>query len=244
MHWTPTLPPFAELVWLAPAVVAWVSGAAWLSAWLRTTRGWRDGDTRKVFHFAVFTAAAVLYVLRDVRSVNVLGGVTALLVLFAVWRGEGFAFYEALARQKDRPQRSFYVLLPLAATAAGGIASTALFGDAAVFGFVASGWGDAVAEPIGIRFGRHEYRVPAFGRGVRSTRSFEGSAAVFTACLLGSTALFCAGGLGAEASLGTQAGTAFAIAAACCLVEAISPHGLDNLTLQVTGSAVAAALLG
>jgi len=38
------------------------------------------------------------------------------------------------------------------------------------------GWGDAVGEPVGTRFGRHPYRVPSLA-GVPATRTLEGSLA-------------------------------------------------------------------
>ena len=48
----------------------------------------------------------------------------------AVWRSEGFPFYEAIARPSDAPQRTLFVLVPLATTAVGGVASNLLFGSA------------------------------------------------------------------------------------------------------------------
>jgi dolichol kinase len=46
-----------------------------------------------------------------------------------------------------------------------------------------SGVGDALAEPVGLRFGRHKYAVRALGTDQRYTRSLEGSACVFLSAL-------------------------------------------------------------
>ena len=76
--------------------------------------------------------------------------------------------------------------------------------------------------------------------GVAARRTLEGSTAV---CL--------GGGFAAAIGLllfGVDPLTAAAVGAGCglfgALVEAFSHHGLDNLTIQVAGSAVAFVLLG
>lgn len=161
----------------------------------------------------------------------------ALHVLYAVARGAGHPFFEALARPSDAPRRGLFVLLPLGATAAGGILSNLLFPATAEVGYLACGWGDAVGEPVGVRWGRHEYAVPSVA-GVPAVRSLEGSTAV-------AVAGGAASGLGLAAA-GTPAATAALGAAALGVVtagvEAISHHGLDNLTLQVAVAGAASLL--
>jgi phytol kinase len=89
-------------------------------------------------------------------------------------------------------------------------------------------------------FGRHVYRVRSLSS-VPATRSLEGSAAVF---LMSAAALLVAAGVSAEITLGHFAvGKVLAIAAAGALVEAVSPHGWDNLTMQIVPSALAWAWL-
>lgn len=236
--WLPTLPPWQTTLWLAPAVACVILAAAWLAARLKS-HGVRTGDTRKVFHFCIFTLAAVLSGSLGFDAVNLLGGMTALAVLAALRRGAGNPFYEALARESDAPHRSLYVLLPLLATALGGITSAVLFGSAATVGMAVAGFADAVAEPIGIRWGRHRYRVPTFPGSPPATRSLEGSAAVFAAAML---AAFLALRLRIEGASCDQlrlVGAAAAIALVSAVVEAFSHHGLDNLTLQVAASGAA-----
>jgi phytol kinase len=138
-----------------------------------------------------------------------------------------------LARDTDRPHRSLFILVPLATTAIGGLASALLTGPYAVVGYLVSGWGDAAGEPVGARWGKHEYRVPSLA-GVGATRSLEGSAAVFMVGWGGATVALWGLAQPSQAAL-----VGLACAAVGALVEAVSNHGLDNLTVQVAASGTA-----
>lgn len=203
-------------------------------------RGVRVAYTRKVFHFGIFSVAAGVHAVWGLPGTNVYGAVVALLVLGAVARGDGDAFYEALARESDRPRRSLFIVVPLVTTAVGGLASALLAGPFASVGYLVAGWGDAVAEPVGSRWGRHPYRVPSLG-GVPAERTLEGSLAVFLVGWAGAALALAALGAHGGASLW---GVAAACAAAGALVEAVSHHGTDNLTVQVAASVAAAWLAG
>lgn len=239
MTWlAPFLPGPALAVWLAPASAIYAGAAAYAVGYLRMRRNVPTPYTRKLFHFAIFTAAGVVHLAWGLPGVVIFGSVTTALVLGAVWRGDGFAFYEAMARQTDAPRRSMFILIPLATTAAGGVVSNLAFPAQAFIGYLVCGWGDAVGEPVGTRWGRHRYRVPSMG-GVPATRSLEGSAAVLTAGTIATAA--------ALAAIGTPVVTVLVVALAAgtagALVEAISTHGLDNFTVQVAASASAYAAL-
>ena len=203
--------------------------------WLHDARGVRTPYTRKVFHFSIFTGASIVQIARGLPGVVVYGVVVSLVVLYAVSRGNGFPFYEALARETDEPHRRRFILIPLLTTALGGGIGNLFFAQYAFIGYLVAGWGDAVGEPVGTRWGRHRFRVPSL-YGVPSTRSVEGSAAVF---VVGTLAAF----IGCLAA-GLDPTTAARIAAAAghggAVVEAWSPHGLDNLTVQIAATAMAA----
>lgn len=200
-------------------------------------RGVRVAYTRKVFHFGIFTGAGAVHAVWGLPGTNVYGGVVAVVVLVAVWLGDGCALYEALARDSDRPHRSLFILVPLATTAVGGLASALLAGPYATVGYLVAGWGDAVGEPMGSRWGRHRFRVPSLA-GVPAQRSWEGSGAVLVASWLAATVAL--GALGAQHLLLV----ALACAVVGTVVEALSHHGLDNLTIQVAASLTALWLLG
>lgn len=201
---------------------------------LRAALGARVPYTRKAFHFTIFTFAAVVQAVWGGPGVVVFGAVVALFVLHAVWRGEGHAVYDTLARPADAPHARLFIIAPLITTAVGGVAANLLFGDLALVGYLVAGWGDAAGEPVGVRWGRHRYRVPSMA-GVRATRSAEGSAAV---ALAGSAAVVLAMVLmGADVRTATRIAIVAGLAGA--LVEAVSPHGLDNFTVQLAASGAA-----
>lgn len=216
---------------VGPAALVFGGTAAWAVASVRA-RGVRVAYTRKLFHFAIFTAAAVVHAVWDLPGTVVFGAVIAGLVLAAVGGGEGNRFYEALARDSDRPHRTLFILVPLVTTAVGGLASALLVGPYAAVGYLAAGWGDAMGEPVGARWGRHPYRVPSLA-GVPATRTLEGSFAVFLMATAGSAAALAP--LGAVPWWG---GIACGVVAAA--TEAVSTHGLDNLTVQIVPSLFAA----
>jgi len=228
--------PDARTALLCGLVAILVGGGGALLAARMRRAGTKVAYTRKTFHFVIFTAAAAVHATWNLAGTMVFGAVIAALVLVAVVRGEGDAFYEALARDRDRPHRTLFIVVPLVTTAVGGFASALLAGPFAAVGYLAAGWGDAVGEPVGARWGRHTYRVPSLA-GVPATRSWEGSAAVFLVASLGSTIALA--GLGAGPWWG---GLACGLIAAG--VEGVSNHGLDNLTVQVAPSLAAALLFG
>ena len=162
----------------------------------------------------------------------------SLCVLYATYRGKNFPFYEAMARPTDEPHRTFYIIVPLITTAMGGGITNLFFGEFAYVGYLVGGWGDAVGEPVGTRWGKHRYKVPSL-LGIKATRSLEGS---FAVVLVGSVVAF----LGLFA-VGFPITNAVYVALACgiagALIEAISTHGLDNLTIQVAAAATAYFLL-
>jgi len=236
-NWSPTLPSLATVLWLGPILAVAVPALFLLAGWLKTRHGLRTGYTRKILHFGLFGGATTLSLTVGYPGVNLLGGIGAIVVLYSLWRGDGHPFYEAMAREKDAPRRTLYIVVPVLATILGGISSALLFGEFAAVGYLVTGCGDAIAEPVGLRFGRHPYRVPTFGSGVSSRRTIEGSVAVLlTSFPVAALAL----------SLSPQEvavlPVALGVAIAATLVEAASPHGLDNLTVQLAASGVAFAL--
>jgi len=93
-------------------------------------------------------------------------------------------------------------------------------------------WGDAMAAIIGERYGRHTYRV------LGSTRSLEGSLTAFGFGAL-STGLVLA-------AFGTPGavGAALLTALGATLAEAVSPRGLDNLTIPAVSALLLVWLVG
>ena len=178
--------------------------------------------------------AAVLQFAVGYSGVVLFGGLVSLCVLYACYRGPRFPFYEAMARPKDAPHQTLYILVPLLCTALGGVVSNLLFAQYAAVGYLIAGWGDAAGEPVGTRWGKHKYKVRSLGS-VPAVRSLEGSAAVF---LVGSIVAF------AACLVYHLAPSHALIVALFCgitgaIVEAFSNHGLDNFTIQVATAGMA-----
>jgi phytol kinase len=235
----PFVPEPRLVAWLLPVAFLYGAAAAAIAAHLKVARGVRTPYTRKIFHFLIFTAAGAIQMVWGLPAVVIFGSVTSVIVLFAVWRGDGFPFYEAMARPSDAPRRTLFILIPLVTTALGGVVSNLVFPAYAFAGYLVCGWGDAAGEPVGTRWGRHRYRVPSMG-GVPATRSLEGSAAVFGAGAAATLAALLLSGMPAQPALAIAVGAG----AAGALVEAVSTHGLDNFTVQVAASAAAQFIAG
>jgi phytol kinase len=99
------------------------------------------------------------------------------------------------------------------------------------------GLGDGLAEPVGVRFGRHKYKTRALFSTRRYTRSFEGSLCVFVVSLVtifGYRELFTS----------TQLIVALiAIPPIMTLTEAFSPHTWDSPFLYLMGGISLIAIL-
>lgn len=232
-----------EGIFPSPGVAALAAGTALLVALAGIIvaggfrrRGVRVPYTRKMYHFIVFTAAAIVHLQWGMPGAIAYGSVMALVVLGAVAAGEGTILYDALARESDRPHQTLFILVPLMTTAVGGLAAAWITGPFAPVGYLAAGWGDAAGEPVGARWGRHPYRVPSLA-GVPATRTWEGSAGVFVVATVGCTvALWTVGGVPLWGGL--------VCGAVAAIAEGVSNHGLDNLTVQIAPAVAAWLLFG
>jgi len=230
--------PSVDLLLYSPLLVLYAVLCAWFVSYLKRERDIRTAYTRKIFHFLIFTMAGVLQIFLGLSGVVLFGILVSLVIIFGLIKGQGYTFYEALARPKDEPHRSTFIIIPLITTAAGGVIANLLFYPFAFIGYFVCGWGDAIGELVGAAWGKHQYKVPSWW-GVKATRSIEGSLSIF---ILGSAVTILAlllTGYTAETSLFVG----FACGITGTLVEAISTHGFDNLTVQILVSGVAYFLL-
>ncbi len=228
-----SVPNLKMVLLLGPFCLFYAYVCAGYAGWLKTARGVRTPYTRKIFHFLIFTMAGVMQIMAGTPAVILFGSIVACCVLYAVLRGDGFAFYEAMARPTDAPKRTMFILIPLVTTALGGVIANIFFQPVAAIGYLVGGWGDAIGEPVGSKWGKHKYKVPSMF-GVPATRSVEGSLSVALAGFFAALIGLCL--LGVPLAIAAQ--LALLCSAGCALVEAISTHGLDNLTVQVVAAAI------
>ncbi len=229
-----TIPDWQTVLWIGLPSTIFLIIWGFFVGWLKTKKRLKTGYTRKIFHFGIFTLACAVQFISGLKGVVLFGILTSIWVVYGVFRGYGYPFFEAVARETDAPRRKLFVIIPLVSTALGGILSNILFPGYAVVGYLVAGWGDAIAEPVGVRYGKHKYKVPSLG-GVPATRSFEGSLSVFMVGYFAAyiSLLF----LGKPCDTGLIA--ALLVSFAVTITEAISIHGLDNLTVQVVASGIA-----
>jgi len=228
------IPTLKTLLLGTPILIIYTWLCSLIASYLKVKKNLRTAYTRKVFHFLIFTMAGILQISVGLSGVILFGIIVVLFVLYTVLKGDNFPFYEALARPKDAPKRSAFIVLPLATTALGGLLANVLFYPFAFIGYFVCGCGDAVGEPIGAKWGRHEYKVPSVF-GVKVTRSIEGSLGVL---IVGFIAAFFALLLSSY-SFWTSLSVGFACGLGGALVEAVSTHGFDNLTIQILVSGIA-----
>lgn len=224
---------------ITPITLICILSFLFLSGILKIRYEIKTNYTRKLFHILVFTLAGVFGFFYNHTAVMFYGGITGLIVIFTIIKGDGFVLYEGIAREQDIPHRSFYIGIPFISTAFGGLFNSYLFGQFAIVGYFVAGWGDAVGEPIGIRFGKHKYNVPSL-RNVRCQRSVEGSIAI---AIMSSIAIFIAlffiGGI----ELFVLIPLSIIIGSITAIIEALSPHGIDNFTTQVIATGLSYSFL-
>jgi phytol kinase len=227
------IPPYPQILYIAIVTVLAISLSGILAGILKRYAGWKTGYTRKMLHFLIFFTAVGLHIWGGMPAVNILGVGMGIFVLFAVSAGDGNFFFESMAREKDYPRRGYFIVVPYLTTAAGGLISNLLFGASAIMGYVICGAADAIAEPVGVRFGKHKYKVPSLKKVRIAERSVEGSISVLVVSLVLSMLFFVSL---YQLPFAKALVSSVLLSVVIVLVEAISPHGADNLTIQVAAS--------
>ena len=227
-HFLNILPnPHHWLVYTPISVIIIVL-TSYLSGSLKLKHQLKTNYTRKIFHFIIFTAAGIIGYFSGLQGVIVFGSVAGVFIMIIINLGIGNLFYEGLAREQDSPHRSFYLIVPFIATAAAGLLNNLIIGQFAIIGYLVAGWGDAMGEPVGVRFGKHKYKVPTVVK-VDCYRSIEGSLAIFivSAIAISIVLIFIL-----KSSVLVAVGIGLVSGLITCIVEGISPHGIDNFTTQ------------
>jgi phytol kinase len=234
------LPKPSQFITWALLALTWSYCCLILAGRLKTKLHLRTGYTRKVFHVLIFSSAVIANFVGGLLAVCVFGAMVSIVVAHAVLSGPGSPVYEALAREQDRPNRTYYIIIPYFATLIGGLASNIFFGPLAVIGYLVGGLGDAAGEPVGTRWGRHRYAGRGWNRAVIN-KTLEGSLAVLIAS---SVALLIGVAISPQLHFDSRSlVTLPVIAVVCTLVEAFSPRGWDNVPMQFVPTVLAAILL-
>lgn len=216
--------------------------AYFLGLWV-IKRGIRVNYTRKIFHFILFFFPLFLadhLPFQASGMTTLLSGLIFLLCIgtFVQPLRSKSSFlstaYAAIDRPEDRPFTLLWVSTQVVATYLILVLMAlwlAQYGKQSLIyvAVLVAGIGDGLAEPIGVRFGRHKYRVRALFTDHNYTRSLEGSACVFLSAILSILIL-------RTQFTETQLLLAFGIVPiAMTLAEAFSPHTWDGPFLYCVG---------
>jgi dolichol kinase len=223
---------------------------AFLCGLLVERRGVRVNYTRKINHFALFFLPVFLAshftFEQTLWTVAATGAVlmTSLALYAAPVRTRVplvATMFASFDRPEDRPHTMLWLLTQIAAGYAVILPLAVLFAQRGTPGLMLipvliNGIGDGLAEPVGVRFGRHRYSVRALHGGRTYTRSLEGSACVLVTGVL-TVLAFRASFTPVQfhAALAT-------VPAAMTLAEAFSPHTWDTPFLFLTGGTLLLAI--
>lgn len=212
-----------------PISLVYIISINYFAGWLKLKKEVKTGYTRKLIHISNFTFLTALTLFEGYSATFIFGAVSILFRVSIIIAGDGNIFYEAWARERDAPYRACFLIFPSIAAMIGILFARAFFGPLSIISYLVLGFGDAVGEPVGTRFGKHRYNVPSFS-GMRSTRSIEGSFAVFTvAVMMTVLPLVFIFQIGYPTAVLVGLCTGLGVA----LIEAVSPHGFDNLTIPI-----------
>lgn len=187
--------------------------------------------TRKIVHVGAGMWVFGILALFDSWYIGVIPFASFIVINYALWRSK-------LLKAMDAPDSSpgtvyFALSITLLFLLLWRTGSPGDRGFIAAAGSMAMTWGDATAALVGRRFGRHRYTIGG------STRSYEGSAAMFGAAALAMllTLLLLPGSPLAPLTPPLAPGAALAAALTAALVataaEAASPAGTDNLSVPL-----------
>jgi len=205
----------------------YVFAAIGIAEGLRKWRGYPAEFTRKFIHIAVGMWAYGTVLLFESRTFAIIPPLSFVAInAFSYWQGT----FKAMETGEKENLGTIYFPISFAAL-------IWLLWDRPhllVAGLMPMTWGDALAAVLGRRFGRRRYAV------LGSTRSLEGSVVMF---LVGWVAtlvpLLLLGSVSPLAAVWVAAATAFGAAA----IEAVSPWGIDNLTVPAVSALVLVLLL-
>ncbi len=209
----------ASLIACASVVLVLVSAEV-VFRWTKTNAE----DTRALVHVAVAVVAALLPIFMTHAQIAVIASIFC--VVMTVSKREG------VLRSIHGVDRRTIGEIAFPA----GIATLALAGVSwplYEYGVVVMGLGDAAANVVGRRCGRHRIRV------ARGHKSVEGSAALFVVAFLAGTVVLRSCGVAATRGILAALATALVVT----LVEAALTLGLDDLVLPLA-AAVTLGLLG
>lgn len=190
-----------EFTSIAIKVIIFVSLAFWLGRAV-LLHGFHVGYSRKILHFSMLFVPVAIDSSRGISAgsslslMNIFTNAVltlGLLSLFMANLRARFTFLEQAFHSIDRPEDRPYTLFWLVSQAAIAylimlmavvLIPPPLLEPSLLIPLSVIAFGDGLAEPIGVRFGKHKYRTTALFSKNTYVRSIEGSLCVFIATIL------------------------------------------------------------
>jgi dolichol kinase len=209
-------------------------------------KGVRVNYTRKINHFALFFLPAILDRIIPFEEtpaavlVFSLIGMLSLVIFIRPLRHNAPVIrrmFRSFDRPEDRPHTMAWLVTQFFGTFIVFIPFAIYFSnrdlmDLIYIPILINGIGDGLAEPVGIRFGRHHYETSALFTDRRYTRTLEGSACVFITSILVVIAYY------AYFSQPQFIAALLLVPILMTLAEALSPHTWDSPFLVLVGGGV------
>ncbi len=205
----------------------YVFAAIGVAEGLRKWRGYPAEFTRKFIHIAVGMWAYGTVLMFESRTFAIIPPASFIVInAFSYWQGT----FKAMETGEKENLGTIYFPISF-------VALIWLLWDRPhllVAGLMPMTWGDALAAVLGRRWGRRHYTV------LGSARSLEGSVVMFlTGWVATLTPLLLFGSVSPLTAVWVAALTALGAAA----IEALSPWGIDNLTVPAVSALVLVLLL-
>ncbi|TWT64610.1 hypothetical protein [Allorhodopirellula solitaria] len=222
-----------------------LAATCYVTGWCVLRYQVRVNYTRKINHFLLMLIPFVLawwfpYTPSLATTVTSLVGFVVMTGVFAKPIRDRVPLVATAFAAVDRPEDRPHTLAWILSQAVGAylviivVFSMLRWFDAAelvAIPLLVNGIGDGLAEPIGVRFGRHRYHVPSLAPGRCYTRSYEGSACVWL------TSMIVVLGLLPILSWPVFIGLIISIPPVMTLTEAFSPHSWDAPFMYAIGGA-------
>ncbi|MEI7771568.1 MAG: phosphatidate cytidylyltransferase [Chloroflexales bacterium] len=220
----------------------YASGLIIIAEVIRRQRGYSQEFTRKIVHVGAGMWVIGVLGLFEHWYIGIIPFASFIFVNYIVWR---YKLLGAIDAEDSTPGTVYFALsITILFVCFWRTGSPSDLGYIAAAGTMAMTWGDALAAIIGKVWGRHKYTVGT------STRSLEGSLAMFIAS---GTAMFLVlqlapgsalAPLASPLGLGVSLTAALVAALIATGAEAVSPHGMDNISVPlISGLAVFATVM-
>lgn len=211
-----------------------------IANYLANNKQWKSSSTRKFNHFGISFISIISFSFVPLENTTITAVFTSIgiLLIYIISANSKNPYLSSIInsniRERDIPNGKFFVFLPLITGQIALYFCLIMINPILVkIAFCSMGFGDGLAEPIGTKYGKHQYKVKDYFWNKENIKSIEGSSAVFLislfSCFLFTYLYF-------NKSLIINISISLTYSSFITFIEAISPRGLDNFLIILMGS--------